>query len=135
MGKAEVLPPDSNFSLEQSCRKFDTARVQVRNNEASHHKSNLPEAYCIKLIANYSKSRVRRQTSDSNPQQPTETLLVSNELDTASLLHGDYEACENLFQACCELAVLPCQTCYKIAATLLQTKIAIWALIHQSING
>ncbi|GBM16285.1 hypothetical protein AVEN_194032-1 [Araneus ventricosus] len=37
----------------------------------SHHRSNLPQACCVKLIANYSKRREHRQTSDSNPRQPT----------------------------------------------------------------
>ncbi|GBM68816.1 hypothetical protein AVEN_67324-1 [Araneus ventricosus] len=56
----------------------------------------------------------------------------------ASSSHGDSEACVNLLQTCFTLALLSCQTCCKLAdlqcrsaASLLQTKIAIWEYIFQ----
>ncbi|GBM27542.1 hypothetical protein AVEN_257854-1 [Araneus ventricosus] len=75
--------PDSNFSLHQSCSNL---ALQICSNLAlqicklatnltrqeckletsyrkrvSHHASNLSQACRVKLIANYSKNRVRRQ--------------------------------------------------------------------------
>ncbi|GBM49863.1 hypothetical protein AVEN_191258-1 [Araneus ventricosus] len=60
--------PDSNFSLQQACNKFDMTRVQASNKFEtsysklrSHHGTNLQQACRVKLIANYSKNRVRTQ--------------------------------------------------------------------------
>ncbi|GBM20888.1 hypothetical protein AVEN_253697-1 [Araneus ventricosus] len=71
--------PDRNFSLQQSCSANSKVAVSLKRQECkleasyckrvSHHKSNLPQVYCVKLIANYSKNRERRQISDSNPRQ------------------------------------------------------------------
>nr|GBM87886.1 hypothetical protein AVEN_58801-1 [Araneus ventricosus] len=57
----------------------------------------------------------------------------------ANSSHVDFEACVNLLQTCFTLALLSCQICCKLAdlqcmsaANLLQTKIAIWAILQVS---
>ncbi|GBN49929.1 hypothetical protein AVEN_143517-1 [Araneus ventricosus] len=61
--------------------------------------------------------------------------IICNEFASSSS-YGDLEACVNLLQACFTLALLSCHSCSKIAdfqcklaASLMQTKIAIWALL------
>ncbi|GBM67666.1 hypothetical protein AVEN_226033-1 [Araneus ventricosus] len=52
----------SNLAL-QMCSKFDTARAQASYcKRQSHQTSNLQQAWCVNLIANYSNP-------DSNPPQ------------------------------------------------------------------
>ncbi|GBM77579.1 hypothetical protein AVEN_186846-1 [Araneus ventricosus] len=53
-------------------------------------------------------------------------LLVCNELDATSLQQVLHMVTSSLLKTCYEPAVLSCQTSCKTAATLLQTKIAIW---------
>ncbi|GBN44754.1 hypothetical protein AVEN_146911-1 [Araneus ventricosus] len=53
-------------SLTRQESKLETSYCKRR----SHHASNLQKACCVKLIANYSKNRVRRRTSDSKPANP-----------------------------------------------------------------
>ncbi|GBO40874.1 hypothetical protein AVEN_140718-1 [Araneus ventricosus] len=56
--------PDSNFSLQQACHKFVKTRVQVCNKLTKASKSpwnELAASLPCKLIANYSKNRVRAQ--------------------------------------------------------------------------
>ncbi|GBN49980.1 hypothetical protein AVEN_162362-1 [Araneus ventricosus] len=80
--------PDSNFSLQQSCSNIAPQIRTLATNltrqeckletsyctQVSHHKSNFPQACCIKLIANYSKNRVRTQprirSGDKTPPKP-----------------------------------------------------------------
>ncbi|GBM34217.1 hypothetical protein AVEN_60561-1 [Araneus ventricosus] len=59
----------------------------------------------------------------------------------ASSAHGDFEVCFNLLQTCFTLALLSCQTCCKLAdlqcmsaASLLQTKIAIWGIMQGTLS-
>ncbi|GBM62267.1 hypothetical protein AVEN_44059-1 [Araneus ventricosus] len=70
-----LLPPNSNFSLQQSYSIFALQICQLAasltrqeckletssSKRASHHASNLSQASRVKLIANDSKNRVRRQ--------------------------------------------------------------------------
>ncbi|GBL90620.1 hypothetical protein AVEN_219295-1 [Araneus ventricosus] len=71
----DILIPDSNFNLQQSCSNLALQICKLATNltrqeckletsyckRVSHHKSNLPQACCVKLIANYSKNKVRSQ--------------------------------------------------------------------------
>ncbi|GBM41189.1 hypothetical protein AVEN_35760-1 [Araneus ventricosus] len=57
--------PDSNFSLQQACHKFVMTRVQACSKLTKASKSpwnELAASLPCKLIANYSKNRVRTQT-------------------------------------------------------------------------
>ncbi|GBM18079.1 hypothetical protein AVEN_75508-1 [Araneus ventricosus] len=56
--------PDSNFSLQQACHKFVMTRVQACSKLTKASKSpwnEVAESLPCKLIANYSKNRVRTQ--------------------------------------------------------------------------
>ncbi|GBL98159.1 hypothetical protein AVEN_268251-1 [Araneus ventricosus] len=74
----------SNFSLQQCshlalkiCKLAASLTRQECKLETSycirvsHYASNLQQACYVTLIANYSKNKELRQTSDSNPRQPT----------------------------------------------------------------
>ncbi|GBM98556.1 hypothetical protein AVEN_186093-1 [Araneus ventricosus] len=78
----------SNLAL-QICSKFDTVRMQAWNKfevrcckQRSHHTSNLQQACCVKLIANYSKNRVQRQPLIRTPDMPLpKPVVFTTQLD------------------------------------------------------
>ncbi|GBM73640.1 hypothetical protein AVEN_195933-1 [Araneus ventricosus] len=79
--------PDSNFSLQQSCSNLALQICKLAANltrqeckleasyckRGSHHKSNLPQACCVKLIANTEhsdKPRIRAPDKPLHSQTP-----------------------------------------------------------------
>ncbi|GBO15357.1 hypothetical protein AVEN_112444-1 [Araneus ventricosus] len=62
--KPTASDPDSNFNLQQACHKFVMTRVQACSKLTKDSKSpwnELAASLPCKLIANYSKNRVRTQ--------------------------------------------------------------------------
>ncbi|GBN42030.1 hypothetical protein AVEN_192525-1 [Araneus ventricosus] len=98
--KTRVSNPDSNFSLQQSCsnlaqQNYKLAASLIRLEckletsyckRVSHHKSNLLQACCVKVITNYSKNKVRRQTSNSKEILQTLTTEPTSHAILAKLL-------------------------------------------------